>query len=138
MQFEYLLKETPHDTNDKLIEHRLLFEEENNDIGFSLGSNENIVSLNVIRTIVVTNRYTLGLYKDSVLAKQFDDPLWVRQKNTASVEEWNFEEVAKCLTTIKVIPDDVGPALVRNDINGAFLLAMQQEDLKEICVTQVG
>ena len=87
---------------------------------------------------MATKRSTLGLYKDSVLAKQFDNPLWVQQKNTASAKEWSCEEVAKWVATIKGMPDYVGPALVRNDINGAVLLAMQRDDLKEIGVTQVG
>ena len=40
---------------------------------FFLGDDENIVSLNVSGTIVATNQSTLGLYKDSVLAKHFDE-----------------------------------------------------------------
>ena len=66
---------------------------------------------------MATKRSTLGLYKDYVHAKQFDDPLWVQQKNIASAEEWNCEEVTKCVATIKGMPDDVGPALVMNDVN---------------------
>ena len=62
----------------------------------------------------------------------------MQQKNTASAEEWNCEEVSKWVATIKGMPDDVGPDLVRNDINRAVLLVMQREDLKEIGVTQVG
>ena len=42
------------------------------------------------------------------------------------------------MATIKCMPDDFGPNLVRNDINRAVLLVMQREDLKEIGVTQVG
>ena len=94
MKFDHLLKETSRDintaleeeqkallaANDKLVEQRLLFEKENNDFGFFLGSEENIVSLNVSGTIMATKRSTLGLYKDSVLANHFGDPLWVQQK----------------------------------------------------------
>ena len=36
------------------------------------------------------------------------------------------------------MPDDVGPALVRNDVNGGALLVMGREDLKEIGVTKAG
>ena len=87
---------------------------------------------------MATKRSTLGLCKDSVLAKQFDDPLWVQRKNTTSAEEWSCEEVAKWVATIKGMPDDIGPALMRNDVSGTVLLAMQRDDLKEIGVTQVG
>ena len=36
------------------------------------------------------------------------------------------------------MPNDIGPALVRNDVNGAALLVMVREDLKEIGVTKTG
>ena len=81
---------------------------------------------------------TLGMYKDSVLAKQFDDPLWVQQKNTVSAEECNCEEVAKWGATIKGIPDDVSPDLGRNYVNGSALLFMGREYLNEIGVTKAG
>ena len=96
-----------------------------------------MVSLNVSGTIMATKRSTLGLYKDSALAKQFDDPLWVQQKNTASAEEWSCEEVAKWAATIKGMPDDFGTTFLGNKVNGAALLLMGQEDFKEIGVTQV-
>ena len=92
-----------------------------------LGSDENIVSLNVSNTIMETKRSTLGLYKNSVLEKQFDDPLWEQQKNTASSEEWNWEEVAKWVATIKGMPDDVDPAYVRNDVNVSAFIFMGRE-----------
>ena len=79
---------------------------------------------------------TLGLYKNSVLEKQFDDPLWEQQKNTASSEEWNCEEVAKWVATIKGMPDDVDPAYVRNDVKVSAFIFMGREELKEICVTK--
>ena len=62
----------------------------------------------------------------------------MQQKNKASAEEWSYEEVANWVATIKGMPDDVDPALVRNDVNGAALLVMGQEDLKEIGVTKAG
>ena len=36
------------------------------------------------------------------------------------------------------MPDDVGPSLVRNDVNGTALLVMGREDLVEIGVTKAG
>ena len=81
---------------------------------------------------------TLGLYKDFVLAKQFENTLWVQQDNTTSAEEWSCEKVSKWVTTIKCMPYDVGSALVRNDVNGAALLVTGREELKEIGVTKAG
>ena len=86
--------------------------------------------LSSIGTIVATKRSTLGMYKGSVIAKQFDDPLWVQQNHTASADDWSCEEVSKWVATIKGMPDDVGPSLVRNDVNGSALLFMGREDLK--------
>ena len=113
-----------------------MFEEENNDLRFFLGSDENIVSLNVSGTIVATKRSTLGLCKDSVLAKQFDDPLWVQQNKTASVKKWSCEDVAKWVTEIEGMPDNIGTTFLGNKVNGAALLVMGREDFKEIGVTQ--
>ena len=98
MKFDHLSKETSHyiktdieeeqkallDANDKLVEQQLLFEEDNNDLIFFLGSDDNIISLNISGITVATKRSTLGLYKDSFLAKQFDDPLWVQKKYSIS------------------------------------------------------
>ena len=112
--------------NDKLIEQRLRFEEENNNLRFFLGDDEDMVSLNVSGTIMATKRSTLGLCKDSALAKQFDDPLWTQKDKTAPAKQWNCEEVAKWVTAIEGMPDNVGPTCVRNDINGAALLSMQR------------
>ena len=91
MKFDHLSRETtPHyiktaleeehkallSANNDLIEQRLLFEEENNDLRFFLGDDEDMVSLNVSGMIMVKKRSTLGLCKDSALANQFDEPLW--------------------------------------------------------------
>ena len=107
MKFDHFPKGTSHNiqkalkeeqkallaANDKLIEQRLLFEEENNDLRFFLGDDEDMVSLNVSGTIMATNRSTLGLYKDSALAKQFDDPLWMQKDKTTPAKQWSCEEL---------------------------------------------
>ena len=48
------------------------------------------------------------------------------------------EDVSKWFATIKVMPYDVGPTLVRNDVNGNRLLFMGWEYLKEMGVTKTG
>jgi len=123
---------------NELVEQRLLFEEENNNLRFFLGDDEDMVSLNVSGTIVTTKRSTLGLYKDSALAKQFDDPLWTQKDKTTPAKQWSCEEVAKWVTAIEGMPDNVGATFVRNDVNGAALLAMRQENFKGIGVTKAG
>ena len=112
MKFDHLSKETFHDiktaleeeqkalltANNNIIEQRLLFEGENNDLEFFLGDDEDIVLLNFSGTIMATKQSTLGMCKDSVLAKQFDDPLWVQQYKASSVKKWSCEDVAKRVT----------------------------------------
>ena len=97
MKFDHLSKETPHGiktalgeehkallaANTELVEQRLLFEEENNDLIFFHGNDEDMLLLNVSRTIMATKRSTLGLCKDSTLAKQFDDPLCTQKDKMA-------------------------------------------------------
>ena len=87
MYFYHFPKETPHnikaalDQKERLaakndyIEERLLFEEDNNNIMFYLGDDEDIVLLNVSGTIMAINWSTLGMFKDTVLANQFDNTL---------------------------------------------------------------
>ena len=87
---------------------------------------------------MATEKSTLGLCKDSVLAKQFDDPLWVQQDKTASVKKWSCEDVAKWVIEIEGMPDNIGTTFLGNKVNGAALLVMVREDFKEIGVTQVG
>ena len=62
----------------------------------------------------------------------------MQQNNTTSEEEWIFEEVSKWAATIKSMTDDVGPYLVRSDVNESVLLSMQRHNLMEIGVTNVG
>ena len=49
-------------------------------------------------------------------------------KNTTSEEYWICEEVCKWTATIKGMPDDVGPYLVRIGVNGSILIDTQRYD----------
>ena len=146
MKFDCFPQEAPFDfktileeEQKALIEQQLLIEKENNCFKFFIkNETENIVWLDVSGTLMATKRSTLGLCEDSVLAKQFNDPLWMQQDKRTLTEQWSCEEVAGWVATIKGMPDDVGPALVRNYIDGAALLIMGQEDFKDIGVTNAG
>ena len=115
---------------------QLLFEEEKKYLSLFLGDNENMVSLNFSGTLMASKRSTLGLCKDSVLANQFDDPLWTQIYKTPPAKQWSFEEVSKWITAIEGIPDNVGATFLRNDVNRFALLAMRQENFKGIIVTE--
>ena len=94
-----------------------------------------VVWFDVSGTLMATKRSTLGLCKDSALAKQFDNPLWRQQYKATSAKKWSCKEVAEWVTTIEGMPDNVRPAIVGNNINGAALLAMQREYFKDIGMT---
>ena len=83
---------------------------------------------------MATNQSTLELCKDYVLAKQFDDPLWLREDKTTSKNEWSCKEVAKWVAEIEGTTDNIGATFARNDVNGVALLIIGQEDLKDFGV----
>ena len=87
---------------------------------------------------MATKRSTLGLCKDSAIAKQFDDPLWTQKDKSAPAKQWSCEDVTKWVTAIEGMPDNVGATFVRNDVNGSAVLAMRQENFKGIGVTKEG
>ena len=87
---------------------------------------------------MATKRSTLGMCKDSVLAKQFDDPLWVQQDKTSSVKKWSYYAVTKWITAIEGMTDDIGTTFLDYKINGTALLVVRWEYLKEIGMNQVG
>ena len=124
--------------NNDLIEKQFVFEEENNHIRFLLRDDEDVVLLNISGKLMTTKRSNLGLCKDSVLAKQFDKPLWVREDKTTLAKEWSCNEVSKWVAAIKGMHENVGATFMINDVNGIALLINGREDLKNIGVTKTG
>lgn len=98
-----------------------------------------IVTLNVSGTMMATQRSTLQVIEDSVLARQFDDTKWTGQgcKNIR-VTEWSPEDVAKWAKKISKIQEDVSILLKENSINGAELLALNEFGLEKIGVNRAG
>ena len=54
------------------------------------------------------------------------------------MKNWRYDDVAKWVTSIEGIPDDINTTLLENNINGTALLVMGWEELKEIGMDQVG
>ena len=79
----------------------------------------------------------MGLCNDSIIVKQFDDPLWVRKDSITSVNQWTCEEVTKWVTSIEGMPDNVGATFLENNVNRAALLAMKK-NFKAAGVSKVG
>jgi len=128
------------DIRDKLQQQALALERETQFMGaFMKGENEDIVEFNVSGERLTVKRTTLGLCKDSVLAKQFNDPLWKREKVCPSVKHWDCEQVQKWASEIKAVPGgEVGARLRQNAIVGSELLHLGRDDLREMGITRPG
>ena len=100
---------------------------------FAAGDAKNVVTLNVNNnTMLATNRATLCIVEDSVLAKQFDDAKWTEQgRGNIKVLQWNVQEVCAWVEGIDGIPNAaVASAFKENGITGCKLLGLSMEDLK--------
>merc|ERR1740139_625444 len=127
------------ETNSTLLQQIHAFEKEKHFVDtFVTGQSEDIVQFDVSGERMAVKRSTLGLCRDSVLAKQFDDPLWKRDGNLGLVENWDFEQVTKWASEKKNIPDEVAQKLSENKIKGYELLLFGRDDLKEIGITRPG
>ena len=86
---------------------------------------------------MATKRSTLGLRKDSILANQFDHPLWAQQDKTTPEKDWSCEEVTEWVTTIEGMSDGIITTFLGNNVNGDDLLAMQEEKIKDDGVSKL-
>jgi len=104
------------------------------------GETSDIITLNVSGTMMTTNRATLMVAEDSVLAQQFDDTKWTEQGNSNSpkVKEWTSDDVTNWVKSIEGIPDSVASLFWENEINGLELLALDRDGLKDMGVKRVG
>jgi len=127
------------ETNSTLQQQIRAFEQEKHFVDtFATGQSEDIVQFTASGKHIAVKRSTLGLCRDSVLAKQFDDPLWKRDGNLGSVKNWDFEQVAKWASEKQNIPNEVALKLRENKIDGTELLLFGREDLKDLGITQLG
>jgi len=70
-----------------------IFHNEEQFIGTLVGGTSetsDIVTLNVSGTIMATQRATLQVIKESVLAQQFDNTKWTEQSNRPNVKTWTI------------------------------------------------
>ena len=105
--------------------------------GFACGDDNDVVTLNVSGTIMVTKRATLCIAEDSVLAQQFDDTKWTEQ-GYIHVNEWTPDDVYVWARKIDDVSDEVAIMFVENDITGNQLLALNMEGLKLIGIERPG
>ncbi|KAL7529096.1 hypothetical protein ACHAWF_002836 [Thalassiosira exigua] len=106
---------------------------------FCNGDTEDVVTLNVSGTIMVTKRATLCAAKDSALAQQFDNSKWTEQgSNKLRVKEWSPDDVSAWVQTIDGIPSEVASIFKENQITGLELLALSLDGLKMIGIERAG
>mmetsp|Transcript_4429 Transcript_4429/g.7734 ORF Transcript_4429/g.7734 Transcript_4429/m.7734 type:complete len:613 (-) Transcript_4429:273-2111(-) len=128
---------------EALTKENAFFEKEKDIVSrISSGRTEDIVHLNVSGVRILTRRSTLGIYEDSVLAKQFNDPKWMQQGNESKiiteVEEWSCEEVSEWVEGIKGVPNQVAETIRTEQVTGAEILAMKRDDFKDIGINRAG
>lgn len=101
---------------------------------FMGGKQGDIVWLNVSGVHMAVKRSTLGIFKDSVLSKQFDDPSWEQEvkDSQATVEKWTPKMVEAWANSIKGVTKETAGKLLYNEVNGINLLAMKWEHFKNL------
>mmetsp|Transcript_13973 Transcript_13973/g.30342 ORF Transcript_13973/g.30342 Transcript_13973/m.30342 type:complete len:591 (-) Transcript_13973:252-2024(-) len=103
------------------------------------GAEDDLVTLNVGGTIMVTERSTLCTAEDSVLAQQFDDSKWTEQGcNNLCVAEWTPDDVSAWIEKIEGVPSDVSKIFEENEITGRELLALGIAGLKLLGIRRSG
>ena len=119
------------------LEHNLAEEERLVEF-FARGHTSDIIKLNVSGSIMTTNRSTLQAYKDSVLARQFDE-VWTDRgcKNeNIRVEEWETSDVQNWINSINGVSEESAQAL--EDITGRELLVLGRDGLEMLGVNRPG
>jgi len=122
----------------ELTRLRNAFEQEKELIEFfAIDTSMDIITLNVSGELMSIRKSTLGLVKESVLAKQFNDPLWVKGAGDGvrSVEKWSKEEVATWISKIDGLSEDAAMMLKNQKMNGAELLCLDIDSLKLLGIT---
>ena len=113
--------------NEELQELRDAFRREKQLIEFfAFDTSMDIITLNVSGELMSIRKGALGLLKESVLAKQFSDPLWVKGAGDGvrSVEKWDDKEVATWISNIVGLSEDAATILKHQKMNGAFPFIM--------------
>ena len=106
------------------------------------GGGCDIVYLNVSGRLMAVKRSTLGQLPNSVLCKQFADPLWnskLQSKNSQAKNpprKWNSKEVVAWVKAIQGVPNSAASKFA--DVTGVELLALGREDIKDLGVTRPG
>ena len=106
---------------------------------FASGETNDVITLNVRGTIMITKRSTLRIMEDSVLALQFDDSKWTEHGyNNLRVKRWSADDVCAWVNTIEGIQENEGSIFRKNGITGCELLALTIDGLKMMGIERTG
>lgn len=96
---------------------------------FACGETKDIIKFNVSGTVITTERNTLQVFPESVLARQFDDTTWTESN---CVRDWTPEDVNSWVEKLEGVPDDAAEKIKQEEITGGELLSLGLEGLKMI------
>ncbi|KAL9178310.1 hypothetical protein ACHAXT_001738 [Thalassiosira profunda] len=105
---------------------------------FAQGDTQDVVTLNVCGTTMVTRRQTLQLCKESALASKFSGDEVSSEGSSKAVKEWNHEDVVAWLNQTEGISDSVVKDFEDNQVTGHELLALGAEGLRDFGVSRKG
>eukprot|EP00579_Thalassiosira_antarctica_P009335 CAMPEP_0201910044 /NCGR_PEP_ID=MMETSP0903-20130614/1566_1 /ASSEMBLY_ACC=CAM_ASM_000552 /TAXON_ID=420261 /ORGANISM="Thalassiosira antarctica, Strain CCMP982" /LENGTH=597 /DNA_ID=CAMNT_0048444633 /DNA_START=61 /DNA_END=1854 /DNA_ORIENTATION=- len=106
---------------------------------FASGQPEDVVSLNVRGSIMMTRRQTLQLYRESALAFKFSRKEQQEQSPDHKIaKKWNYEDVVAWLNQLEGISESVVKEFEDNQVTGRELLALDAEGLKDFGISRKG
>ena len=96
---------------------------------FACGETKDKIKFNVSGAVITTERNTLQVFPESVLARQFDDTTWTENN---CVRDWTPEDVNSWVKKLEGVPDDAAEKIKQEKITGRELLSLGLEGLKMI------
>jgi hypothetical protein len=73
-----------------------------------------------------------------VLARQFDDSIWVSQGSQITISRWNNQQVLSWLATVDGVTEEMVESFRNHKISGSQLGALGKNGLEDLGVKQKG
>lgn len=105
---------------------------------FAGGSSKDTILLNVSGTEMATKRSSLQCCDESVLARQFDDSIWISQGSDVPISRWNNEQVGSWISSVDGVTEDIVETFQEHHITGSQLAALGKDGLEDLGVKHKG
>ncbi|KAL7505367.1 hypothetical protein ACHAXN_002855 [Cyclotella atomus] len=105
---------------------------------FAGGASKDVILLNVSGTQMATKRSSLQCCEESVLARQFDDSIWVSQGSQITISRWNNQQVLSWLASVDGVTEEMVESFRNHKISGSQLVALGKNGLEDLGVKQKG